>query len=85
MYCGLPVLAEDFCETRKIVKDVGCGLLVDSCSPSSIAQAVLELLCNPGEAKKMGDRGRLAVLQKFNFDSQVPKLIRFYEKLIRNA
>ena len=82
MYCGLPILAENLPEPRRVIEDTGCGLLVDSTSPESIAEGALYLLNNPEEMAEMGRRGREAVLTKYNFNMDLKGLIRFYKEII---
>ena len=40
------------------------------------------LITNPKEASAMGRRGRHAVLSKFNWTSELPKLLRVYEEVL---
>ena len=69
MYCGIPVLAEDFPELRSIVEETQCGILVSSDKPHSIAAAAKKLLGDPDLAKQMGLNGRKAVMEKYNFNT----------------
>lgn len=82
MYCGLPVIATDFPELRKIIEDTKCGLLVDSEDPKSIAKGFDYLLANPKEAKGMGKRGQKAIEEKYGYHSDLENTIDFYKKLL---
>jgi len=82
MACGTPVVASHFPYWRDIVEGVSCGLLVDPQDPWEIAKAVKWLLDHPDEAAAMGRRGREAVVRKYNWESQVPTLLRLYEQLL---
>ena len=55
---GLPVVAGDHGGTADAVLNEETGLLVDPRRPEAVAQAVLRILDNPGEAKRMGQAGR---------------------------
>lgn len=81
MAAGVPVVASDFPLWREIVTGAGCGLLVDPADPSSIAAAIEELLADPPAAAAMGRRGRQAVLERYNWEAQMPALVALYDAL----
>lgn len=81
MSAGIPVIASDFSEIRVIVSGARCGLLVNPIDPKSIAQAIEYVLNHPQEAEQMGQRGREAVLNKFNWANEESKLLALYEEL----
>jgi glycosyltransferase involved in cell wall biosynthesis len=85
MAAGLPVIASDFPAWRKIIRGVGCGLLVDPLDPAAIARAADYLLTHPHEAETMGQRGRQAVRDFFNWDREADKLLGLYQTLQRAA
>jgi hypothetical protein len=82
MAAGLPVVASDFPYWREIVEGVGCGLLVDPRCPQAIARAVEWLLIHPREAEQMGQRGRAAVADRYNWQKELPKLLKLYDRLL---
>lgn len=84
MSAGLPVIASDFPLWRSIVDDAKCGLLVDPLDPHAIAEAMLWIVEHPVEATEMGNRGRAAVIEKYNWEAEFPKLLSLYEKLQKN-
>ena len=81
MAAGLPVIASDFPLWRRIVEGAGCGLLVDPLKPQAIADAIQWLLDFPEEACAMGQRGRRAVENHYNWAAEAVKLIRLYDRL----
>jgi glycosyltransferase involved in cell wall biosynthesis len=81
MAAGLPVIASDFPSWRKVVRDLGCGLLVDPLDPAAIAGAAAYLLAHPEEAAAMGQRGRQAVRERFNWEQEAQKLLGLYRSL----
>jgi glycosyltransferase involved in cell wall biosynthesis len=82
MSAGLPVIASDFPLWREIVDTNQCGLLVDPEEPIEIADAVARLLSHPQEAEEMGQRGRQAVLERFNWDREAEVLVNFYARIL---
>ena len=81
MLCGLPVVASDFPEIRKVVTDAGCGILVDPTSPDAIAEAVIYLMEHPEEAQRMGESGQRAVLERYNWGRMEERLLDLYQYL----
>jgi glycosyltransferase involved in cell wall biosynthesis len=78
MFCGVPVLAEDFPEPRKIIQKYNCGLLVNSSEPESIAMGAIEILLNPNSAAVMGGNGRNAILEHLSFNVELKRMVEFY-------
>lgn len=81
MACGLPVVASNFPEIRKIVKEAECGILVDPTNVDEIADAITYLLGHPEEAKRMGENGRRAVEEKYNWEKMEERLLELYRGL----
>jgi len=81
MLMGLPVVASDLPEIRRVVEDVDCGILVDPADVEAIAEALDYLLSNPAEARRMGENGRRAVIEKYNWGNMETVLLDFYETL----
>lgn len=82
MAVGIPVIASDFPFWKQIIEGNECGICVDPLSPQSIATAIDYLVSHPEKAKQMGDNGRKAVYEKYNWDNEEKKLIKFYQNLI---
>lgn len=78
MAAGLPVIASDFPVWREILESAGCGLLVDPMDSAAIADAMQWIIDHPGEAQAMGERGRRAVEDRFNWDHEAATLTTFY-------
>ncbi len=81
MACAKPVVVSNFPEVRKVVVEEDCGILVDPTSVDEIADAIIYLLEHPGEARKMGENGRRAVKEKYNWEKMERRLLEVYEGL----
>jgi glycosyltransferase involved in cell wall biosynthesis len=82
MSAGLPVIASDFPLWREIVLGASCGVVVDPLDPDAIADAIHWLLKNPVDAQHMGERGRKAVLETYNWVAEAQNLLRFYGEVL---
>jgi glycosyltransferase involved in cell wall biosynthesis len=82
MGAGLPVIASDVPLWRRIISEGGCGIVVDPRDPRAIARAIQYLLENPAEAEAMGQRGRAAILDHYNWDVQAQELVNLYKNLL---
>lgn len=81
MGAGIAVIASDFPLWREIVEGNQCGLLVDPLKPKEIAGAIDYLITHPEEARRMGDNGRRAVAESYNWRFEEQKLLAFYDQL----
>jgi glycosyltransferase involved in cell wall biosynthesis len=84
MLVGLPVIASNFPLYREVVDGNNCGLIVDPSKPEEIAEAIEYLIKHPEEARKMGENGREAVLEKYNWEKESKKLLAIYERVLSN-
>lgn len=84
MAAGLPVIASNFPLWEEIIDKNKCGICVNPENPEEIAGAISFLFENPSVAKKMGENGKEAVLNKYNWELESNKLIRFYNSIRLN-
>jgi len=82
MLAGLPVIASNFPLWKEIVEGNNCGICVDPLDPKEIAKAIKYLIDHPDEARKMGENGRKAVLEKYNWENESKKLLKLYGELL---
>jgi glycosyltransferase involved in cell wall biosynthesis len=85
MAAGLPVVASNFLLWKEIVEGNRCGITVDPLDPKAIAQAIEYLLTHPEEARQMGENGRQAVEEKYNWKKEAEKLLALYKELVDSA
>ena len=70
MEAGLPVLLSDVKCYREIVEKYNCGICVDPHNSQQIKEAIQYLVENKEMAYQMGQNGRRAVLEEYNWESQ---------------
>ena len=82
MAFGLPVIASDFPLWREIIIKHKCGILVDPESPAQIADAIKYCINNRARAFEMGENGRKAIFEEYNWRNEEKKLIKLYTELL---
>jgi glycosyltransferase involved in cell wall biosynthesis len=82
MAAGLPVVVSDFPYWRSIVEPLRCGVCVDPTRPDALAEAIRWLTTHPEEAKEMGENGRRAVHETYNWEHEGEKLLTLYRTLL---
>ena len=85
MRYGLPVVTVDVPETRRIVLDSECGVVVKERTPESLASALSFLIDNPDIRRKMGENGKKAIIEEYNWEAMEKRLLRIYEELISTS
>lgn len=81
MAAGLPVIASDFSLWKQIIEGNKCGICVNPLDINSIAEAIDYLINHPAEAQLMGRNGKVAVLEKFNWEIEAKKLLKLYDEI----
>ena len=79
---GVPVVASDLAGMGEVVREVGCGVLVDGTDPAAIAAGIRRILdASPEEWLAMSTRAQQAAAQKYNWEAQVDTLLDLYAQL----
>jgi glycosyltransferase involved in cell wall biosynthesis len=78
---GLPVVCSDFPLWVDIVTTAECGITVDPRSPRAIADAIRLLARDAALARRLGENGRRAVAERFNWEAERSTLAAFYREL----
>lgn len=82
MAAGMAVICPEFAvEIAPIVRESGCGLLVDSSSVENLAQAIDYMVSSPAVLMDMGRKGQIAVREKYNWEEEAKKLVEIYGDL----
>lgn len=82
MSAGVPVIASNFPLWREIIEGNECGLCVDPMDPKAIAEAIDWIATHPEDARRMGENGKQAVLERYNWLAEERKLVKLYESLL---
>jgi len=81
MGVGLPVLISNFPRLKHLIESIDAGKAVEPTSPEKIATAIKELRHNPALLRRMGENGRRAVLEKYNWEHEGNKMLAVYSQL----
>jgi len=80
MMCGIPVITN--VSTEIVGEQVCCGTIVDYDDLNAIKEAVTSLRDDPLLCQRLGNNGRRAFLQKYNWGTMERKLFVIYENLL---
>jgi glycosyltransferase involved in cell wall biosynthesis len=81
MSASIPIITSNFPLWREIVEGNECGLCVDPLNPKAIGEAIQYLIDNSTQAERMGENGRKAVEDKYNWPVEEKKLLDLYKEL----
>lgn len=82
MQVGLPVICTDFILWKKMIIDkYKCGICVNPNNIEEIRDAMTYLIEHKQEAKQMGENGRQAILNEFNWEIAIPNYINIYNMI----
>jgi glycosyltransferase involved in cell wall biosynthesis len=82
MACGVPVVCSDFPLWQRIIDDAECGVTVDPMDPHAVVKAVEALCRDPEEARRLGENGRRAILERYNWEHEFAKLDDLYRRIV---
>jgi glycosyltransferase involved in cell wall biosynthesis len=81
---GLPVIASDFPEIRRIVEDWGFGLLVDPADKDAVVRAMQRLSEDSGLRERLADAA-INAAPHLTWRSQAPALLVLYRNVLSNG
>ncbi len=82
MMAGRPVVATATGGVLEIIENNSTGLLVSPKDSNSMAKAIIHLLSNPIDAKRIGQRARKTARQRFNVEMHVKGINDIYNKYL---
>lgn len=83
MYAGLPIICTDFELWKEIIYKYQCGIYVKPDSIQEIRDAILFLTFNKDKAYEMGQNGRRAVIDEYNWNIQGKIYLNIINKVSR--
>ena len=78
---GLPVVATDFPEIRKIVKNNAIGFLVPANDEQALSETIVELLSDRELLENFSNNAKITA-QNLNWEAQEKCLINLYERVL---
>jgi len=85
MEAGLPVVCTASDLWNEIIAEYKCGIAVEPGSVRQIQSAIELLVGDRRLAEEMGDNGRRAVLERFNWSKEEEKYLSVFNRLLENA
>ncbi|OZA42184.1 MAG: hypothetical protein B7X83_00145 [Polynucleobacter sp. 17-46-58] len=82
---GLPVVCSSFPAWCNFIEKTDCGYISDPHDPDSIARTLREALKSPCEMLRRANKGRNAAIDNYSWESEFPKLIGLYDRIIDEA
>ena len=84
MSLGIPVILSDSPFNTQVMEKYHFGICVKPDDVDAVANTIRYLLDHPDEARRMGENGRRAVREEFNWDSEAKKLTAFYAEILKD-
>lgn len=81
MAAGIPVIASNFHLWKKIIEENNCGICVNPYCIEEITNAIEFYKTNNAKMREMGNNGRKAILEKYNWQIEEQKLLTLYNSL----
>ena len=81
----MPVVATDVAAIRDVVADNVNGFIVGGADDATLAAALLRLVCDPGRARAMGQKGRARIEREFDAAHNVPALLDQIRTAVRSG
>lgn len=80
---GVPVVQPRHGAFVELIEATGGGLLVEPNDPDALAAALRHLIEHPDERRRLGEAGRIAVMERFDAATMATATLAIYERLLR--
>lgn len=81
MAMGKPLVVSDCPPQVRVVEEAGCGLVHRGGDADDLARQIIRIHKEPGLAFEMGEKGKEAVLKKYNWKISASELTGYYRQL----
>ena len=81
MAMGKPVIVSDCTTQANLILEENCGLVFKAGEEQSLVEQIIRLYNDPALASKLGENGKAAVMERWNWDVTSQDLIKLYECL----
>ena len=81
MMCSTPIVTN---VAEEIVNEAECGVVVEYGNMKQIKEAIITLRDDPQLCRRLGDNGRNAFVEKYNWSLMEQKLYKVYESFLPN-
>jgi len=83
MSCGVPIVCTELPQLVSVVE--GCGLLVPVEDSQALAEGISKIILDRELARKLGENGRVKVVENYSWEDTVKRTVRLYEELIQEV
>ena len=84
MAMEVPVIATNIGGVPEVIDDGKTGIIIPPGNVDALCEAIKYLIQNPGVRFRMGQNGRLRVLDRFTIESNVRKTEEIFLQLLKN-
>ncbi|MCL0058167.1 glycosyltransferase family 4 protein [Dehalococcoidia bacterium] len=81
MMCGKPIIVNDRTVMSEIVRAEKCGIAVPYGDVEAIREAIVKLKNNPELCQELGENGRKAYEERYNWQDMEKRLLDAYDRL----
>lgn len=82
--CEIPVVTTDYVATAGEIAEHGLGAVVPPKNKEKLANAIIQLLSDVQRRKKIGEKGRIIIKQKYSYNNIAKKYITLFNSLIQD-
>ena len=83
MLAGIPVIGPDFAtDVVGVIRDTNAGVLLDTSDAEALASAMERFIDDRAYGEALGQNGRRAVLERYNWEADAAKLVSAYRSIL---